>query len=89
MAATALGGKIVLMHKWDKDEAAHLIRRERVTTAGGVPSMVMDILETTLSKSSLSPDEAPLALEHLACGGAPAPGGMPSEVVRMFRGVSA
>ncbi|MEE2663745.1 MAG: class I adenylate-forming enzyme family protein, partial [Myxococcota bacterium] len=43
-AATAGGGKLVLMYKWDAGEALQLIERERVTAFGGVPTMARELL---------------------------------------------
>ena len=43
-AATAGGGKLVLMYKWGAGEALQLIERERVTTFGGVPTMTRELL---------------------------------------------
>ena len=34
-----------MMHKWDAGRALELIERERVTTFGGVPAMVWQVLE--------------------------------------------
>ena len=34
------------MHKWDAERALELIERERVTTFGGVPAMVWQVLES-------------------------------------------
>ena len=42
----ASGGKLVLMHKWDAERALELIERERVTTFGGVPAMVWQVLQS-------------------------------------------
>jgi long-chain acyl-CoA synthetase len=42
---TAIGGKIVLMYKWDVDQAVDLIDREQVTTVAGVPTTVFQMLE--------------------------------------------
>lgn len=39
------GGKIVLMYKWDADEAVRLMEEEHVTFFGGVPTMVWQILD--------------------------------------------
>lgn len=41
---TALGGCMVLMHRWDAGEALHLIARERVTTLSGVPVMARELV---------------------------------------------
>ncbi|OCB89617.1 long-chain-fatty-acid-CoA ligase [Sanghuangporus baumii] len=78
MSSTALGGKIAFMHKWDKEEAALLIKRECLTSAGGVPSMIMDLIESSLDSAGNS------FLESLACGGAPSAETMPREVARRF-----
>ena len=43
-SATAVGGKLVLMHKWDAGEALALIERERITNFSGVPVMAREIL---------------------------------------------
>lgn len=43
-AATAGGGKMVLMHKWDATEALKLIEREKITSASGVPVMAREIV---------------------------------------------
>jgi long-chain acyl-CoA synthetase len=42
----ALGGtQLVLMYKWDAERALELIERERVTGAGGVPTVVRELLD--------------------------------------------
>ncbi|KAJ7129707.1 hypothetical protein C8R44DRAFT_777452 [Mycena epipterygia] len=63
MTASFGGAKIVLMRKWIPKEAARLIRQENLTTAGGVPSMSADIIESEL---------AGYPLDSLTFGGAPA-----------------
>jgi long-chain acyl-CoA synthetase len=45
VANLAFGGKIVLMHKWDAERALELIEREHITTFGGVPAMVWQVLD--------------------------------------------
>ena len=42
--ATAAGGKLVHMYKWDAGEALRLIERERVTNFSGVPTMARELL---------------------------------------------
>ncbi|KAJ3517299.1 hypothetical protein NMY22_g13995 [Coprinellus aureogranulatus] len=64
MMATLTGMKIVLMKKWIPEIAARLIREENVAVAGGVPSMVSDLIESSLVGHPL---------EGLLFGGAPAP----------------
>ncbi|NEB40851.1 class I adenylate-forming enzyme family protein [Streptomyces sp. SID14515] len=44
-AAMAAGGTLVLMHKWDADEALRLIRTHRVTHFSGVPATGLQLLE--------------------------------------------
>jgi long-chain acyl-CoA synthetase len=43
-AATALGGTLVLMYRWDAGEALRLIEAERITSMGGVPVMAREVL---------------------------------------------
>jgi long-chain acyl-CoA synthetase len=45
ITAVANGSKLVLMHKWDTEKGLQLIERERVTVAGGVPTIAWQILE--------------------------------------------
>ena len=44
---TAVGGRIVLMYRWDVDLAVELIERERVTVFTGVPTMSREMLSLT------------------------------------------
>ncbi len=41
---TAVGAKVVLLHKWDAERALELIEREEVTTFTGVPTMSRELL---------------------------------------------
>ena len=43
-AATAGGGKMVLMYKWEAGEALRLIEQERVTSMSGVPTMARELI---------------------------------------------
>ncbi len=43
--AVSNGSKLVLMRKWDADKGLQLIERERVTVAGGVPTIAWQIVE--------------------------------------------
>ena len=73
---TAAGGKLVMMHHFDPERALELIERERITTFGGVPTMVMQVLD--------SPDFArrdTSSVRSVSYGGAPAP----PELVRRIR----
>ena len=55
---TASGGKVVLMYKWDPDEAVELIDREQVTTIAGVPTTVFQLLEAAAAMGSSLPSLA-------------------------------
>jgi long-chain acyl-CoA synthetase len=60
------GAKLVLMHKWDVIKAFELIQRERIQSAGGVPTIAWQLIEHPLrSNYDLS------SLESVAYGGAP------------------
>ena len=63
----AAGGKLVFMHKWYPELAMQLIEAERITGAGGVPTIAWQLLEhPALGKYDLS------SLEAISYGGAPA-----------------
>tara|TARA_Y100000590_G_scaffold23182_1_gene26632 strand:- start:103 stop:1824 length:1722 start_codon:yes stop_codon:yes gene_type:complete len=62
---TAVGGKLILMHKWNPEEALEIIERERPTTFTGVPTMARELVN--------SPDFAKRdtsSLDSLGGGGA-------------------
>src|SRR5579871_794523 len=60
------GAKLVMMHRWDVVRAFELIEREKVTMAGGVPTIAWQLLEHPLrSNYDLS------SLQSVAYGGAP------------------
>ena len=64
--ATAAGGKLVHMYKWDPTEALRLIARERITSMSGVPTMAREVVQ--------HPDFATTdtsSLKALGGGGAP------------------
>jgi long-chain acyl-CoA synthetase len=76
VTSTLLGGKIVMMHKWQAERALELIERERISHFGGVPSMVWQVLE--------SPE---FGTRDLSCVQAVSYGGAPAapELVRRIR----
>jgi long-chain acyl-CoA synthetase len=77
----AFGGKIVIMYKWDPERALELIERERVTTFGGVPSMVWQVLESpSFDQRDLS------SVKSIGYGGAPAPPELVKRIAAMFPG---
>ena len=68
VANTAAGNKLVMMHHWDAERALELIERERITTFGGVPAMVMQVID-----SPSFPKRDTSSVRAVAYGGAPAP----------------
>jgi len=67
VANLAAGNQLVLMRRWDAGRALELIEQERVTTFGGVPAMVWQVLEhPDFERRDLS------SLRTVAYGGAPA-----------------
>jgi long-chain acyl-CoA synthetase len=66
LPSMAAGGKLVLMRKFEPEEALALIARERVTVTGGVPAVPLSLLEH-VQGHDLS------LLELITFGGAPAP----------------
>ena len=70
------GGKLVLMYKWDPIRAFELIEREKVTAAGGVPTIAWQLIEhPARANYDLS------SLESVSYGGAPSA----PELVRRLR----
>ncbi len=62
------GGKLVMMHRWDAGRALELIERERITTFGGVPTMVLQVLDhPDFGQRDTS------SVKSVGYGGAPAP----------------
>ncbi|MGV8995421.1 MAG: class I adenylate-forming enzyme family protein [Parvibaculaceae bacterium] len=62
----ASGGKLVIMHKWNAEDALRLIDAEKIHAFGGVPAMAWQVLE--------SPDFARYdtsTVESISYGGAP------------------
>ena len=75
-ANLAFGGKLVMMYKWDPERALELIERERLSSFGGVPAMVWQVLESpSFAKRDLS------SVRSVGYGGAPAA----PELVRRIR----
>ncbi len=81
VANLVAGNTIVLMHKWDATRALELIEREKVTTFGGVPAMVWQVLEhPDLRSYDLS------SLKSIGYGGAPAAPELVRRIAEMFPG---
>lgn len=69
------GAKVVLMYKWDAEEAVRLIDKEQVTRFLGVPTQSADLMEAT-QRLGANLD----SLENLSSGGAKRP---PSQVAEL------
>ena len=64
--AVMAGSKIVMQRKWIADQALELIEREKITNAGGVPTIAWQIIEhPRFHEFDLS------SLESISYGGAP------------------
>ncbi len=78
---TAAGGKLVMMHHFDPQRALELIERERITIFGGVPAMVMQVID--------SPDFAKRdtsSVKSISYGGAPCPPDLVRRIKEHFPG---
>ena len=77
----ALGGRIVLMYRWDATTALELIERERVTNFGGVPAMVWQVIEhPDFARYDIS------SLRAVGYGGAPAAPELVRKIDELFPG---
>ena len=73
------GGKLVLMRRWEPLRALELIEREKVTTAGGVPTIAWQLIEHPQSQRyDLS------SLENISYGGAPAAPELVRKIKQVF-----
>lgn len=75
VSAMASGGKIVLMYKWDANQALELVEREKINSFTGVPTIVLQALASAQqSGRDLS------SLQAIGFSGAPAPPELPSQI---------
>jgi long-chain acyl-CoA synthetase len=75
MPNAAAGGKLVLMRKFEAEAAMALIQKERVSVTGGVPAIVLSLLEhPRFTDYDLS------SLELLSHGGAPSPSNLAARI---------
>ncbi|MFJ1749994.1 class I adenylate-forming enzyme family protein [Streptomyces sp. NPDC088116] len=73
-ATMAVGGTLVLMHKWDARQALELVRLHRVTHYAGVPATALQFLDAAAREEASTPGADPLrTLTKLNTGGAAAP----------------
>ncbi|NMH97654.1 class I adenylate-forming enzyme family protein [Pseudonocardia acidicola] len=66
--AVLTGGKLATLYRWDPDEARELVRRERLTTAAGVPTVMREVARLAIDHRA---DMA--SLTRIGMGGAPIP----------------
>jgi long-chain acyl-CoA synthetase len=69
----AAGGKLVLMPKFETQEALALIARERITVTGGVPAVPLSLMAQAQGHDLSS-------LELVTFGGAPSPAALPARI---------
>ncbi len=83
LTSTAVGGTLVMMRRWDAGRALELIEREQVTNFGGVPAMVMEVLDhPDFERRDTS------SVRSVSYGGAPAPPDLVRRIERHFPGSS-
>ncbi|HEY2814624.1 MAG TPA: class I adenylate-forming enzyme family protein [Acidimicrobiales bacterium] len=81
LASISFGGKLVIMYKWDPERALELIERERITTIGGVPAMIWQLLESpSFGETDIS------SVSSIGYGGAPAPPELVRRIEQLFPG---
>ena len=73
------GAKLVLMHHWDPERAMQLIQAERVTQAGGVPTIAWQLIE-----HPARPEYDLSSLESVSYGGAPASSALVQRIREVF-----
>jgi len=76
----ATGGKLVLMYRWDVEEALALIQRERVISWSAVPTLVRQMLEHPAAT-----DAALDSVVGIASGGAPVPADLINQIGAQFQ----
>lgn len=70
-----MGSAVVMMRKWDAQEALRLIERERITLFSSVPSLVKDLLtQTNIEDFDIE------SLQRVSSGGAAMPSDLPALV---------
>ncbi|RZV39030.1 MAG: AMP-dependent synthetase, partial [Acidimicrobiales bacterium] len=79
LTALTTGGKLVLMDRWDAEQALSLIEQEKITTFGGVPTMHWDLLRMpNFDSYDLS------SLMSISCGGQALPLNLLGEIRDRF-----
>jgi long-chain acyl-CoA synthetase len=81
LLSLALGRKIVMMRKWDVDEALELIQSEKITYFNGVPTMSMELMNHPRLK-----DYDVSSLVEISSGGAERPAQQVATLIERFPG---
>ncbi len=81
LLSLALGRKIVMMRKWDVDQALELIQAEQITNFNGVPTMSMELMNhPRLADYDVS------SLVEISSGGAERPAEQVATLIERFPG---
>ncbi|KAM0746229.1 AMP-dependent synthetase and ligase [Meredithblackwellia eburnea MCA 4105] len=75
--STFMGMKLVMCYKWDAKKVAKLIIDEKVTAAGGMPFMAIELIEEFAKQGGH-------VLEGLSYGGGPASVKLPENIKKTF-----
>ena len=79
LTSLLLGGKIIIVQRWDPAEALQIVGREKVTSLSGVPTMLWDVLHRAkLGDADLS------SLGTISIGGQATPMNLLEEVRQNF-----
>ena len=74
--ALSLGGKLIVLHKWDPILAAKLVEKEKISRMGGVPTMAAELIDAATETGANIQ-----SLRFLDTGGAQCPEQHPAKVV--------
>lgn len=80
LLSLVVGRKLVIMHKWDAQEALRLIEREKVTFFNGVPTMSAE-----LQAAAKTTDRDISSLEEIMAGGAARPPDQVAKITGTFK----
>ncbi len=83
MLSVMIGRKLVIMHKWDPQEALRLIEQERITWFNGVPTMSAE-----LQAAAASSDRDISSLAEIMAGGAARPPDQVNKISSTFKRAS-
>ncbi len=84
LLSLVVGRKLVIMHKWDPQEALRLIEQERITWFNGVPTMSAE-----LQAAAQSSERDVSSLKEIMAGGAARPPDQVGKITGTFRNSSA